>query len=823
MKRVYVIRDGCGERRVGDEDMPLRIGGAGADVVVPGCAQPAAVAYVALSDGHAYLQAAHAAESDRGDDAGVEIFLNHERVVASVWLKSGDRIEIEDAVLTWTVLGDQVFLDVAARAEALVPPPEPPPAPAGEAGLPTVTSRTGPVAGRRLRRATKFGLALLALVALYFAVSSPIVLDIRPEPDERSVTGFPPPLPLLGRYLALPGSYELNAQREGYHPLEREIEVVFGTRVEAEFDMAELPGRIMLALEPVVEHPLLRMLVDGAEAARADDGGWEVARGSRRLRVETDRYLPREIDVEVEGFGRPQTVELVLRPAWAEVHFESTPSGADVAVDGRSIGATPLDAEIMRGEPTIVVSMRGRKPVTLAPAVEAGARLVFDDIVLDPLDGRLIITSKPESATITIDGVFAGVTPATVVVAPDVDHDVRVTEPGYLAARREVSVAPDEDLAVAIEMVAEYGTVFVSARPADAELVVDGRPSGTATRRLRLTTRQHELLVRKEGYQPKSVKVTPRAGVSQSVEVELVTEQAAARAQAPPRITTAGGQLLQRIRPAGEFMMGASRREPGRRSNESRRRVELTREFYIAETEVTNAQFRRFRSSHDSGVADGSALDADDMPVVGVSWDDAARYCNWLSVKDGLAPFYEEQGGRMLVRRQTFAGAAAGGDESVEVDDLGYRLPTEAEWAYLARVHGRQEAGRYAWEGGYPPGTAVGNYADASIADTLADTVPGYNDGYRGAAPVASFPAGPAGLYDLGGNVAEWTNDYYALYPGEDQSLVRDPTGPVDGEHHVVRGASWRHGAITEVRASYRDYSRGARSDLGFRIARYAQ
>ena len=123
----------------------------------------------------------------------------------------------------------------------------------------------------------------------------------------------------------------------------------------------------------------------------------------------------------------------------------------------------------------------------------------------------------------------------------------------------------------------------------------------------------------------------------------------------------------------------------------------------------------------------------------------------------------------------------------------------------------------------FPPKEKVGNYADARIADTLADVVPGYDDNFRGSAPVASFPARPKGFYDLGGNVAEWMHDYYAVYPGEEKKRVADPAGPASGEHHVVRGSSWRHGNITELRLSYRDYSSKPRYDLGFRISRYGK
>jgi formylglycine-generating enzyme required for sulfatase activity len=222
---------------------------------------------------------------------------------------------------------------------------------------------------------------------------------------------------------------------------------------------------------------------------------------------------------------------------------------------------------------------------------------------------------------------------------------------------------------------------------------------------------------------------------------------------------------------------------------------------------VSNAEFRRFDSKHRSGTAEGVSLDGDRQPVVNVSWDDAARYCNWLSEQDKLNPAYGEKDGRM---------------EALASATNGYRLPTEAEWVYAARVAGRSAAARYPWGEGYPPNAVTGNFADAQIADTLANVVKGYNDGYRGSAPVGSFSAQPEGFHDLGGNVAEWTNDFYAVYPGQSERLVTDPAGPAVGDHHVVRGSSWRDGSITELRLSYRDYSRAPRDNLGFRIARYA-
>ena len=253
--------------------------------------------------------------------------------------------------------------------------------------------------------------------------------------------------------------------------------------------------------------------------------------------------------------------------------------------------------------------------------------------------------------------------------------------------------------------------------------------------------------------------------------------------------------------------MGASRREQGRRSNEVQHAVALTRPFYIATREVSNRQFREFAPGHSSGIFGGFSLDEDDQPVVRVAWDAAARYCNWLSQRDGLPLAYVDRKGQFQLATPV---------------GIGYRLPTEAEWVWAARYAGAAGNHKYPWGAALPPRQLSGNYADSSAREMLPNVLSGYRDDFPVSASVGSFPANRLGLFDLGGNVAEWVNDLYAVsYGGRD--LETDPVGPEAGRFHVLRGSSWQDSSITELRWAYRDYSGEARADLGFRIARYAQ
>jgi formylglycine-generating enzyme required for sulfatase activity len=302
--------------------------------------------------------------------------------------------------------------------------------------------------------------------------------------------------------------------------------------------------------------------------------------------------------------------------------------------------------------------------------------------------------------------------------------------------------------------------------------------------------------------------------VSKKLNVQLRSAQEVRNENIQPENTTAEGQVLRRIllsEPV-QFQMGTSRRERGRRSNEAQYQVKLTRTFYISETEVTNAEFQKYWQKHDSKDESGLVLNEADQPVTSVSWDQAVAYLNWLSQKDGLPPAYEKKGKKMV---------------AIVPTTTGYRLPTEAEWVFVTRYEGGKSDDmkplKYPWGSNRNPPKNSGNYADSSAPGFLPIIIKDYTDGYSVAAPVGMFPANAVGIYDLGGNVSEWCHDCYDIHSSSPAKVLSDPTGPATTKYHVVRGASWRHGSITELRLSYRDYSDKFRNDLGFRIARYAE
>lgn len=232
----------------------------------------------------------------------------------------------------------------------------------------------------------------------------------------------------------------------------------------------------------------------------------------------------------------------------------------------------------------------------------------------------------------------------------------------------------------------------------------------------------------------------------------------------------AGVQLKLVTIPAGKFLMGSPKGDVGAAYNESDRHksndyyqheVTLTKDFQLGATEVTQAQYRQVIGRNPS------VFKGDNLPVDNVSWDDAVKFCQLLSVRIGKT----------------------------------VRLPTEAEWEYACRA-----------------GTATRYFfgVDTDHAE-LADHAWYEANSARQTHPVGRKKPNPWGLYDMGGNVWEWCSDRFNG-PYEDKT-VTDPQGAKGGDTRVLRGGCWETGPLGTRSANRGGVipTRGT-SRFGFRI-----
>ena len=244
----------------------------------------------------------------------------------------------------------------------------------------------------------------------------------------------------------------------------------------------------------------------------------------------------------------------------------------------------------------------------------------------------------------------------------------------------------------------------------------------------------------------------------------------------------------------GTFMMGS----PDNSDEGPQTQVTISHGFWMGKYEVTQAEYQAVVGSNPSyfrnGIdgknngGTGSTITNELLhPVEGVSWNDATNYC-------ALRTQQERAAGLIL-------------------KNYLYRLPTESEWEYACRA-----GTTTAFYLGSSLHSGQANFHGQSEYDALLGTVKNTNGIYLGiTTPVGSYAPNPWGLYDMIGNVFEWCQDWYDVYPG---GSVFDPQGPASGSLRVIRGGGWYSDAWY-CRSAIRSYycAPGDRCGLiGFRV-----
>ncbi|MBT4519561.1 MAG: PEGA domain-containing protein [Halieaceae bacterium] len=667
---------------------------------------------------------------------------------------------------------------------------------------PLGTAEEGPKRARNPRRWAAITTALIFVsIMLFLLTARSLQIIVQAHGDAGISISGGLYLPFGDRYLLRPGEYLITATAPGYHPLTSNLTVTKQDSQTMELVLRPLPGKLFVDSSP----PGAKLFIDGEEVGETPIKALSAEAGQHTVLLQAPRHLPLEQTLLITGRSIEQQLSVALEPAWADVSIASLPVGAAILVDGEEVGSTPAIVEIIQGERQLSLQKRGFSSWHQSVTISAGEAQKLGEITLQPASGVLYLSSTPSGANVTVDEAFRGRTPVTLDLKPNLNHKLAVFKPGYRPHRSQLQLAAGSSTEQTVKLVAELGQVRFNLSPETARLVVNGQPRGNGSQTLALPASEHTVEVSLEGHASVRRQVTPRPGLEQVVTIALQTKQAAKLARIQPEITTSLGQTLLLFTP-GKFTMGTSRREPGRRANEVLHSVALSRMFYLQTTEVTNAQFRLFQSKHSSGQIEGNSLNREHQPVVRISWHQAALFCNWLSQREGLPTFYSEANGIVTGHKPSATG---------------YRLATEAEWAWAARMD-KGTLRKFTWGDSFPPTTAVENYADNTSAYVTGRVLNGYKDGHVASAAVASFPATHNGLYDIGGNVAEWVHDVYSIPPPNGATRV-DPTGSQSGDNYVIRGASWAHSKIGELRLSYRDYGEAGRDDVGFRIARYAE
>lgn len=667
-----------------------------------------------------------------------------------------------------------------------------------------------------------FFAVLMAAAILYFLLSArAVVFKANPESARISIQGGIS-IPIGESNLLLRGDYDVSVEAEGYAAINAQLRVDSDTPPEVFYEMVPLPGdlKIVIAGDEQISGSatLSGELIDAPITIEAPNELLfkGLPAGVYQLSVDANLYSEKTIDVEIPGRNLIHEVSIQLEPNWGWVVLETAPPQAELAVDGINLApeqhaddsdTNAIRARVEVGGTELQISLENYKPVSRELNIAQNEEFDLGYIALEHVDSRVSVTTEPEGVSLVLNKNYLGETPMILDLLPDQVHNIELFKAGYKSLTESIQVERNSEIDLNYEMQPDLVQVSLSLFPSNAKLKISGKTLSNSAGQISLPAIKHPIEVSAPGYETQTLDFLPVRGTRQHLQVRLLTEEQALWAKIPASYTNLIGQELKLFRDAGEVQMGSSRRETGRRANETNWSARLERPFYVGLTEITNRQYKVFDPEHSSGHFQGQSLDGANQPVINISWQQAALYCNWLSEQEGLEPFY-------TVERGFVSGQNAG--------SVGYRLLTEAEWTWLAKINPVGFSQKYIWGDSEEITSAVENYADQSVAEAINFTLDSVNDGFATSAPVASFPPNSKGIYDLSGNVNEWIHDWYDTQPYKTGETMVDPLGPDEGEFHVIRGASWARGYLPQLRLAYRDYDSTGRNDLGFRIARFA-
>lgn len=323
-------------------------------------------------------------------------------------------------------------------------------------------------------------------------------------------------------------------------------------------------------------------------------------------------------------------------------------------------------------------------------------------------------------------------------------------------------------------------TIGIVTRPPGAEVIIDNKSRGTGKQHT-VPMGKHQLCLVKAGYDT----------VIQEIHVDEKTNVFDFDLQEQQMVLVEGGL----------FTMGDTW-EDGHEDEKPVHQVDVT-DFYISRYEITFSEYDTFCIATGRSKPNSRNRERGTYPAYNVSWYDAVEYCNWRSKSDGLIPCYnidkKHKDPNNKSRNDTLKWIVTWNPAA-----KGYRLPTEAEWEYVAR------------DGQLNSGYKFSGNNDMSEVAWYNETSDGRPQ------PVGRKKSNQLGIYDMTGNLYEWCwdwsdQDYYQSSP------LKNPKGPDSGKYRVVRGGTWQNNA-DYCRVTIRDgYLPTTKAEYGgFRIVRTA-
>ncbi len=597
----------------------------------------------------------------------------------------------------------------------------------------------------------------------------------------------------------IPGEYRVRASALGHMDAIERVAIPAGAQESPQklyFDLSSAWSDIQIRTESTAEISAIDATGEELKLGWADDEGnfspeQGLLPGVYTVVISKEGYAPTVLQDQEIRSGEVFTIDAPLTPLPASLEVRTTPAGASIFVNDEKVGLSPLLLEELVASEQYLVEARleNHRPMGQQIELEPGQDRLLDLGELTPksaalhleasFEGLTTEQAKPlleETSIVLGDRIYTYGSPELKHI-PEGVYTIRLEHPRYVAPSREITLV-DRDV--------QQLQVTLAPRPGRVRLLLpEGLKPSVRLNQNEILLQDNEITLPAYEVAELELRIKDYLTMVRNFELnpteEVIWEVDPVPIPGPKMeedwTVPYFGMRFAWI-PPGSFSMGSPMREPGRLPNESEQtEVTLTYGFWAGIFEVTQAAYRSLMGEMPAEfVGTGH-------PVEMVTWHQAQAFC------------------RKLTEQERAAGRLPDGYE--------YRLPTEAEWEYAAR-------------GGSTTPFHFGETANTSYGNFRGVYPRELDEGRRvaetyGTEPVGCYSPNAFGLYDVHGNVSEWTLDAYsARLPG---GRLTDPEPRQGGERYTLRGGSWEDFAVRVRSAVRADARAGAASNtIGFRV-----
>ena len=292
------------------------------------------------------------------------------------------------------------------------------------------------------------------------------------------------------------GSHTLVLKKSGYSDFQTTISVSPGKTTSITATLITSGGSISINSTPTGATIVLDGTINGITPANLTG----ISEGSHFLVLKKTGYSDYQAAVTVNS-GKTTNVSANLSVATGSINIKSTPSGATIVLDGTAKGTTPINLRgIAVGSHTLVLKKSGYNDYSTNVTVVPGQTTTISAF-LSASSGLVSINSTPSGATIVLDGLIKGITPATLTDISTGIHKLVLKKSGYNDFQTTFTVSPGKTTRISATMVVSTGSINIRSTPSGATILLDGTTRGTTPTILTgISMGSHTIVLKKSGY-----------------------------------------------------------------------------------------------------------------------------------------------------------------------------------------------------------------------------------------------------------------------------------------------------------------------------------